>query len=135
MPWLGFSWQTKTVLFSLTGVVLLIIGNRQYNNEKKKQKIHSPHHHAPSTIPEHIPEAQPSIKVDATPTYFATTERETTPAVFSAPSVDTFDASSMSKPRVRRKVEMAPRARRISVRPAHLENDHTDSRVSLEDLS
>lgn len=39
MPWLGFSWETKTVLFSLTGILLLIIGNRQYINQKKIQKL------------------------------------------------------------------------------------------------
>lgn len=39
MPWLGFSWETKTILFSLTGILLLIIGNRQYYNEKKLQKL------------------------------------------------------------------------------------------------
>ncbi|OGI76238.1 hypothetical protein A3C57_01375 [Candidatus Nomurabacteria bacterium RIFCSPHIGHO2_02_FULL_33_12] len=39
MPWLGFNWETKTVLFSLTGIVLLIVGNRQYHNEKKRQKV------------------------------------------------------------------------------------------------
>lgn len=36
MPWLGFSWGTKTMLFSLTGALLLFIGNRHYNNNNKK---------------------------------------------------------------------------------------------------
>lgn len=36
MPWLGFSWGTKTVLFSLTGILLLVIGNRHYHSGKSK---------------------------------------------------------------------------------------------------
>ncbi len=36
MPWLGFSWGTKTVLFSLTGILLLVIGNRHYHSSKTR---------------------------------------------------------------------------------------------------
>ena len=39
LPWLGFSWSTKTVLFSLTGLILLYIGNRHYAAEKRKAKL------------------------------------------------------------------------------------------------
>lgn len=34
LPWLGFSWDTKTVLFSLTGLLLLYIGNKHYSEVK-----------------------------------------------------------------------------------------------------
>ncbi len=132
IPWLGFSWQTKTVLFSLTGAILLVIGNRQYNNEKKKQKIHS---HAPVATPEYIPEVQTSIPVNQAPTSFTTNEVEVPPMTLSTPAVDTFNASPVARPRVRRKVEMTPRVRRVSVKSSHTEGDHFDSRVSLEDLS
>ncbi len=38
MPWLGFSWDTKTVLFSLTGLLLLYIGNKHYGEAKNIHK-------------------------------------------------------------------------------------------------
>ncbi len=38
MPWLGFSWETKTVLFSLTGLILLFIGNKHYHSEKRNKE-------------------------------------------------------------------------------------------------
>jgi len=38
LPWLGFSWDTKTVLFSLTGVLLLYIGNKHYSEAKNIHK-------------------------------------------------------------------------------------------------
>ncbi len=36
LPWLGLSWETKSVLFSLTGILLLVIGNRYYFIKKQK---------------------------------------------------------------------------------------------------
>jgi len=132
IPWLGFSWQTKTVLFSLTGAILLVIGNRHYNNEKKKQKIHS---HTPVATPEYIPEVQTSVPINQAPASFVANEREVSPMAFSTPAVDTFNVSPAARPRVRRKVEMTPRVRRVPIKSTHVESDHFDSRVPLEDLS
>lgn len=57
MPWLGFSWGTKTVLFSLTGILLLVIGNRHYHSNKSKQKEFL-------NNPEIKPEEKPVVKTE-----------------------------------------------------------------------
>lgn len=68
MPWLGFTWETKTVLFSLTGILLLIIGNRQYINQKKLQKLNTNPHkedlNTGSPIPNNIVEDSTIINND-----------------------------------------------------------------------
>lgn len=38
LPWLGLTWEVKAGLFSLTGVVLLVIGNKQYFSGRKQQQ-------------------------------------------------------------------------------------------------
>lgn len=37
LPWLGLTWEAKSLLFSFTGAILLIIGNRYYFVKRQKE--------------------------------------------------------------------------------------------------
>ncbi len=130
MPWLGFSWGTKTVLFSLTGIILLIIGNRQYHNEKKKEK-----HNSTKEV-ETYPNFTPETKLDYTetkpimePVYQNNLEvssfNSKTNEIESLPKNENIVSP---KPRVRRKIEMAPRVKKIAIKsePYSIENSNYD---------
>ncbi len=127
VPWLGFTWETKTILFSLTGLVLLFIGNKHYNNEKKKQKdqnlntpVQTKHEEnfAPTVkeeepkkfVPDYrtVPEYMNPVSASNT-----NNQNENSPAV----NLNIVEESYIKpKPRVRKKVEMVSRPRRVSIK-------------------
>jgi hypothetical protein len=124
MPWLGFSWGTKTFLFSLTGAVLLIIGNRQYHNEKKKEK------HSSIKELENSSNFTPETKLD-----YTKTETVTEPVYQNNPEANNFNSKTneienipATKPRARRKIEMTPRVKKIAIKsePYSIEDSNYD---------
>ncbi len=118
MPWLGFSWGTKTFLFSLTGAVLLIIGNRQYHNEKKKEK------HSSIKEFENSSNFTTETKLD-----YIGNEPVIEPVHQNIPEANNFNSktneientiknenTATTKPRARRKIEMTPRVKKIAIK-------------------
>jgi hypothetical protein len=149
MPWLGFSWGTKTILFSLTGILLLFIGNRHYNSENKKPKtppvpdveqdvIHATHKEPTSTpistykpVPEYMTTAYsvtPENKVEyIEPNPDFVFEQKPEPSVFyptAKYTIETGDEVQIEKPksRIRKKIEMAARPKRTSPKPITLDS-------------
>jgi hypothetical protein len=116
MPWLGFNWETKTVLFSLTGIVLLIVGNRQYHNEKKRQKIN---HTSSFVIEEKIEQKSEQqfqdLRIENIPIQNVSTSLEENQFTSFTPDV------IIQKNIIRKKVEMAPRVKRITVQKSNVE--------------
>lgn len=55
LPWIGFSWYVKSILFSLTGILLLYIGNRMYHVSKHHKETNEP-----IIKPEHVNNFVPS---------------------------------------------------------------------------
>lgn len=107
MPWLGFSWETKTVLFSLTGIVLLIVGNRQYHNEKKRQKIHTSSLVTEKKIEEKTDEPILDFKIEN-----IQIENQFTPFT---------PITTEQKNIIKKRVEMSPRAKRITVQKSNID--------------
>jgi len=108
MPWLGFNWETKTVLFSLTGIVLLIVGNRQYHNEKKRQKIN---HTSSFVIEEKIEEKPeqkfPDFKIENQNKDLE--ENQFTPIMPEQKNI------------IKKRVEMSPRVKRITLQKSSID--------------
>jgi hypothetical protein len=148
LPWLGFSWKTTIVLFSLTGVVLLVIGNRQYHNEKKKQKINkddsSREYHSTNN----------SIDVlDNNTETFNTKQINPNDAgivsysdnsgldsnIVKTQSLNSFNDNPAPaiKPRTRKRVEMAPRVKRLTIKkePNFINNNENIDPNELSDFS
>ncbi len=136
MPWLGFTWETKTVLFSLTGIILLIIGNRQYHNEKKKQifknndiPVENNHNnnYSNNTIADNK-----SINIQSNPDILDNNTISTS-SPNNIEDVNTFNP----KPRTRKRIEMAPRIKRITVKkePTFINNDVNIDQNELSDFS
>jgi hypothetical protein len=155
MPWLGFSWGTKTVLFSLTGVLLLFIGNRHYNSEKKKNKPAAPLEPEIESKPllKEEPASTPVSTYKPIPEYMTTSsssasytekkfeytepssdfvfESKEEPMVFNTTiksTVETGDNVESVKPKTRKriKIEMPVRAKRTSPKPITLDSLNSD---------
>lgn len=122
MPWLGFSWGTKTMLFSLTGALLLFIGNRHYNNNNKKNTHNK---NVSSTNNEQIDASLDNPIIEVISANISTMLNE-------SPSIDFKKEDSMnlenqkssqmhdmaiSKTRTRRKIESKDSFKKIKVQP------------------
>lgn len=133
MPWLGFTWETKTVLFSLTGIILLIIGNRQYHNEKKKQVFKN------NDIPTETNQDNNIHIADNKSTYIEPNQNILDNNIISTINSNvTDDANNFSsKPKTRKRIEMAPRIKRITVKKesTFINNDANIDQNELSDFS
>lgn len=137
MPWLGFTWETKTVLFSLTGIILLIIGNRQYHNEKKK-------HLNKKDDQNIVNHPIPNLNNDFSD-YRKNETIYSSPSVLNNNLVQTMDINPVIKneplpvvkPRIRKKIEMSPRPRKIAIKkdPVFINNDMNIDQNELSDFS
>ncbi len=125
MPWLGFSWETKTVLFSLTGLMLLFIGNRYYHSEK------SPKLDEPAVNPEPTPKEEPviiaqSIKTyDDVPNYMEPTPSASTPkeevVELTQESVE-IEQPAYYKPVLNSEPELVEEETVVAIKPVHENN-------------
>lgn len=150
MPWLGFSWGTKTILFSLTGILLLVIGNRHYNSEKKKSTTTKPAVVTPPIAKEE-PVLKPISTYEPVPEYMSASstvtmkthidhEEPKTEFVFEPKeepevvyntiisNVETGDNPNFEKPKPRKriKIEMPARPKRTSPKPITLDSLNSD---------
>jgi len=135
MPWLGFSWETKTVLFSLTGVLLLFIGNRYYNSEKNKQK--KDHSKTDTNVEEKSHESElknnhianaPISTYKPVPDYMELNHKIYNPVhtIQVSPEQDNFIPAEKPKHRIQKKIEMIARPKRTSPKPVSLDSLNID---------